>query len=128
MSPHQGAVDRSHYTGQHLSSIQPTFFKGEVVEKVIVQQQQQALNKVNYLDPFHPTFRFGHGTETPLVMILVDLWQEQVWGNASILAFLDFLVAFNHGILLDQHHGLGVGGAQYWAGSLSSYRTDIGWC
>lgn len=35
------------------------------------------------------------GTQTALVTLLDDLWQEQDGDNASTLAFLDLLTAFD---------------------------------
>ena len=37
------------------------------------------------LDPFQPSFRPSYGTETPLVTLVDDLYQELYKGNVSLL-------------------------------------------
>lgn len=42
------------------------------MEKLVVQQLQRALKKVDYLDPFQPGFIPKYGTE----MALLTLWDD----------------------------------------------------
>lgn len=77
----------------HLVSKLP--FLGKVLEKVAVQFQR-ILEEADYLDCFQSGFRSSYGTEMALRAYLVAFW------GASILALLDFLVAFdtiNHSVL-----------------------------
>lgn len=89
-------------------------FLGKVVNKVVMQQLQSDLDEADQLDHFQSGSRFGHGTETTLLMLLDDLWWQQDSGSTSDLTFLDLLVAFitiDHGKFLAWLHELRVGSA-----------------
>lgn len=82
------------------------------VEVAAVQQLQQILDEVDYMDLFQSGFRPRHGTEMAMITLLDDFWQEKNGGSASILALFVLLADFNitdQGNLLDWYQGLGMG-------------------
>uniref|UniRef100_A0A8D0DWT2 Reverse transcriptase domain-containing protein n=1 Tax=Salvator merianae TaxID=96440 RepID=A0A8D0DWT2_SALMN len=92
-------------------------FIGKVVEKVVAFQLQRSLDEADYLGPWQSGFRPGYSTETALVALIDDLWRARDRGYSSILVLLDLSEAFNtidHGILLRQLEGLGVGATVLW--------------
>lgn len=72
-------------------------------------QPQRILEEADYLNPFMPGFKPRYGTETALVALMDDLWQERDGGGTSIFAIFDQSAAFNainHDILFNQHRKL----------------------
>lgn len=76
---------------------------------VVAGHLQGFLNVADCLDVFLSGFRPGYQTKIDLVTLVDDLHQEISKGNTILLIVLAFL-AIDHGILLDCHSGLELGG------------------
>lgn len=94
-----------------------SFFLNNVVKRDIGVQLQMALDETDYLDLFQSGFRLGYNTEVTLIAPVYDIWRALNGIGAAILAFSNLseaLIIISHGILLNQHQGLGMGSTVLW--------------
>ena len=54
-----------------------TPFLGKVLEKVVAEQLQALSEDTDYLVPFQSVFRSSYGTESVLVALIDELYQER---------------------------------------------------
>ena len=78
-------------------------FLSKILEKVVLYQLKDHLNRNNLIEIYQSAYRECHSTETALTRVRNDLLCEADKGNVSILALLDLSAAFDtidHSILV----------------------------
>ena len=101
-------------------------FFAKILEKLVLSQVSSYLNSHNLYNTCQSAYRPGHSTETALLKDVADLFLSLDKGNISVLALLDFSLAFDaidHPILVHRlHSDFGFSDAVLqW---FSSYMTD----
>ena len=89
-----------------------TPFLGKLLEKIVLQQLQEHLDKYDLQARFQSGYRKFHSCETAMFRILNDIKKGKSRGSSSVLVLLDLSAAFDtidHAILLkrlNQLYGL----------------------
>ena len=82
-------------------------FIAKILEKLVLSQVSSYLNSHNLYNTCQSAYRPGHSTETALLKVVNDLFLSLNKGNISVLALLDFSLAFDtidHPILVHHLH------------------------
>ena len=82
-------------------------FIAKILEKLVLSQVSSYLNSHNLYNTCQSAYRPGHSTETALLKVVNDLFLSLIKGNISVLALLDFSLAFDtidHPILVHRLH------------------------
>ena len=70
-------------------------FIAKILEKLVLSQVSSYLNSHNLHNTCQSAYRPGHSTETALLKVVNDLFLSLDEGNISVLALLDFSLAFD---------------------------------
>ncbi len=103
-------------------------FLSKVLERIVLSQLNEHLNRSNLLSPLQSSYRPNHSTETALLRIFNDILTAMDNNKICILTLLDLSATFDtidHQILLTRlQHSFGISGpALSWFSSYLCNRT-----
>jgi hypothetical protein len=105
-------------------------FMSKVIERVVVKQLLEHMQRNRLLDPLQSAYRAGHSTETALIKVKDDINMAMDKGEGALLLLLDLSAAFDtvdHLILqhrLESHIGI-KNSALKWFKSYLENRTQV---